>query len=246
MYLGYNFAWAPLLGDIQGLVKTFKDFESKYARIIKEAGVPVTRRYQTLVPGTSTPSLILHEVESSGIGGWVGNCSPTARTRVYIEASKGVTYSACIRMVYDIPPDLRSYAGKAKAFLDALGVSRNPAILWNAIPFTFIIDWVVGVSSWLETLRVDNVVIPTKILDFCHSAKVGNGVQFQMSKRLQICNPGYNSWSRSWDAYETTDWAGRTVYERRVGIPNLRSALALSGLNWREFTLGGALIHVRH
>lgn len=61
--------------------------------------------------------------------------------------------------------------GQINYFLDVLGINANPAVIWNAIPFSFVIDWFVNVGGFLERLRVDNIRAATTVTKFCVSAR---------------------------------------------------------------------------
>jgi hypothetical protein len=55
--------------------------------------------------------------------------------------------------------------------LDTLGVRLDPGIVWDAIPFSFVVDWVVDVSAFLHSFARNNY--PIRVVDggFVHSYK---------------------------------------------------------------------------
>jgi hypothetical protein len=122
------------------------------------------------------------------------------------------------------------------SLLDVLGIQVNPQILWNAIPWSFAIDWVIGVNQWLGKLAFGNMTPVTIIHRYCWSIKFVRRIQcfVHMSEN----NP-----------YDSGPVLSRTAdeefYMRMPHQPNLALALQTSGLNPKEFSYIGALIGAR-
>lgn len=233
-YLAYSFAWRPLISDVYALWKQATSLNEKVSRLIREASTVRQSYWGTTVPGTSLPLVSSNYIDGP-TGGWVGGFTGKTQTKITTSDSAGVRYHATVRYRYNVPADLLAASGQFRAALDVLGVGLNPAILWNAIPFTFIIDWLVDVSTWLEQFRVDNVQLTTEILDFCHSGKSSRQV------RMAIAGEMEDNGTRSYMSPVTTDTCTKSYYERRVGDPGFYQAIRTSGLNGREFSLAGAL-----
>lgn len=83
---------------------------------------------------------------------------------VSAEYTATVDYSFSLSSYGDGPDGLMVLA-------DSLGVNLNPAIIWNAIPWTFVVDWVLGVSKYLETFKVSWVQPTVTIHNTCWSIK---------------------------------------------------------------------------
>jgi len=239
-YLGYNFGWRPLYNDVVSLVQSLTSFQKTYDELVQRQNRPQQRYWGQWIAGTATNEVVRYERINGPNGGWIGVFQGHSRVRVVQEKTDGIRYHATLRYRYKLPSELFSTGGKVKSFLDLLGVSRNPAILWNAIPFSFIIDWVVNVGQYLERLKVDNIQIQTELLDFCHSARIERSVRMD----LQVDNC-FKPSPYSYMAMETSDVCTKREYQRRVGIPDFRTAIATSGLSLREFSLAGALMGAR-
>lgn len=236
-YLSYSFAWGPFYRDLVSFIKTTNAFIKRYDELIRRADTPQQSYWGTTITGTAS-SESLHSFGSDGpTGGWVGPFSGKYYWKVVLEASKGIRYSATVRYRYPIPEGLRSNVGKLKALLDTLGVSLNPAIIWNAIPFSFVVDWIINFNRLFSAMRVDNVDFKTEILDFCHSVKYERTIRMDMGGNTYNYQQGYLLLGNS-----TTDYCRKSVYERRVGLPNYLGAVQTSGLNIREISLAGALL----
>jgi len=61
-----------------------------------------------------------------------------------------VKYHLTLLMTYTLPAADKLL--EKMCLLDAFSVNLNPVQFWNAIPFSFIVDWVVDVSGFLESL----------------------------------------------------------------------------------------------
>lgn len=77
------------------------------------------------------------------------------------------TYYATCRYNYTLP--VRDAQAEVRAKLELLGVRADPSIIWNALPFSFLVDWVVDVSSFLKKFTVETFPINTTVTDFCHT-----------------------------------------------------------------------------
>jgi len=241
-YLSYSFGWRPLFSDLVAFVETISKFNDRYRELMQREGAPQQSYWGTWIAGTATgESTYYNNGTGDGPnGGWIGPFLGKYRFKVVQAASQGIRYHATVRYRYQAPDELRSIGGKVKAFLDLLGVARNPAILWNAIPFSFIVDWFVNVSGYLERFRLDNIQFKTEILDFCHSARFERKIDCLMAGENYDSTLGYIPLS-----WQVIDSCRKVVYERKVGYPNFLTAIQTSGLSLREFSLGGALLNAR-
>lgn len=240
-HLSYSFAWRPLFADLVKMVDTLSNFNAKLKTYVKEANTDLQKHFRMTVTGTGASAsqyFYSGDIMSPGNN---GASAAAGRTRVRLSDAKDVVFNATLRYRYPLPEELLSASGKAKAFLDALGVQANPAILWNAIPFSFIIDWVVNVSGWLNKLRTENIRFKTEIRDFCYSASFTRSVSYTTQTILFGLTNNSNVKTATWSDEQITDMCLIRSYRRKVGIPNFLSAMQTSGLDWREFSLAGAL-----
>lgn len=91
------------------------------------------------------------------------------RYRVRQEVVKPV-YHATMRFSYSIPEHSAAVTSFL-AELDHWGIQFSIEDIWNIIPFSFVVDWVFNMSSWLETLTDVNLPVRITINDFCSSLK---------------------------------------------------------------------------
>lgn len=133
------------------------------------------------------------------------------------------------------------------ALLDALGVNFNPAIVWNALPWSFVVDWVVGVSRWLDNLKVGNMEPKINILQYLWSVRRSRTVQVEGKVAFNKYFSGYDPYTYYPTAYVSFPVTYETAYRRSAGLPG-PSWFETSGLSSKEFSLGAALVvsHRRH
>jgi len=123
-------------------------------------------------------------------------------------------------------------------FLDTMGVNLNPMILWNAIPWSFVVDWVINVNRWLDGRKVLNMEPTVAISRYMWSWKYSRRVRVRFDSNTN------DSWSPILrttylpDLYEE-------AYRRDVQLPTKSNSFFGSSLNSQELTLGAALVFSR-
>jgi len=125
--------------------------------------------------------------------------------------------------------------------LDAMGVNLNPAIIWNAIPWSFVIDWVFGISRWLDQYKELNMEPVINIHRFLTSVTYRRRILVSRSliRETTYHDIGSNEYVK--DTSGPLPVTTESAYRRDVGMPT-SSSVQQSGLNLKEFTLGAALI----
>jgi len=123
------------------------------------------------------------------------------------------------------------------SLLDAVGVNLNPAIIWNAIPWSFVVDWVFGVSRWLNEQRIGLMEPKVNILQYLWSVKRDRTIYLSSTVKC----PSVFGTGLTFPASSITHPEVReTAYRRVAGLPSA-SSIQSSGLSLREFSLGAAL-----
>jgi len=143
-YLAYSFGWAPLVSDLLKLLK------------LEEA---VSRRVNYLKRGTNgggkvKRSLGTVDIPRSGgpyvVAPWLS--APLVFEGAYtVTETQKVWYVANMQLLDDLPkdnPEMRRVARKA-----ALGLNLSAATLWEAMPWSWLIDYFVNIGDILEANR---------------------------------------------------------------------------------------------
>jgi len=134
--------------------------------------------------------------------------------------------------------DYQTANAQFSGLLDALGVNFNPQIIWNAIPWSFVVDWVLGVSRFLGQFSVGNlnpvINIRRALWSVVRTRRILLTLQGEGSVPLQ--RPAF---------YDTpVSLLYEQAYRREVyAITN--NSISSSGLNIKEFSLGAALVIAR-
>lgn len=214
-HLSWSFGVKPMISDIQEIWSSLFNFEKRIKDFLGRRGEPQKRRYtEESDDGEDTSQTT-----------W-GAVSRTARW-AYAYRHKRV---ATMSYVYDCP-DIISVADKLRALRDMLGLRLTPSVVWEAIPFSFVVDWVFSVQDFLRS-REDNLIVPDVIItDYSISCKLS----FFSTATLQMS--GFSGTVSNF----TGHW-----YQRRRAIPNTSGEpLTFGGLTTNQLALSFSLLNVR-
>lgn len=225
-HLMVNFGFLPLFGDVGRVAGALHNFWTKLSKLRQDAGKPKTHHYRRAVDvGTLSGKVSISGLDDNG--------------QFYREVqwSTAPVYTATVDFVYNMPPELDTWLGQSGAFLDTIGFQLDPSIIWNAIPYSFVIDWFFNVGEWLHGLRLENVPIPATVTDFCHAVKYAYRGRITFVPTTEF-DPSSGSILVADQSYSR--------YERRRDIPS--TGLFDSTVktpNWKQLSLGAALIGQR-
>jgi len=153
-YLAAQFGYMPMMRDIFTLMSVLSDFNKQLEKFQRDAGTTQTGHYQEMI---------------DAIGGtrdfpWVGSYGSHRSEDQFSRIRLGLTvkYSYVINM-----PNLYM----PTTFLKYIGFRNNPRILWDAIPFSFLVDWVFRFGKMLETFDDGAIPVSMTIIDACVTVK---------------------------------------------------------------------------
>lgn len=143
-------------------------------------------------------------------------------------------YNATLRCTYDYKvPSL--FEGWRRLY----GLRITPEAIWDAIPFSFVVDWLFKIGNSLDQFDEDARVV-ISVIAYCDSIKSETSTYF---KRGGDHIEGYSAPDSSGPLWE---WK-RTHYSRTPGVPNTGYALPVfDSLSKRELVLGAALLRTRN
>lgn len=235
-YLQWKFNLAPLLSDIAGVYSALSGYERRLNDLISRAGQPQRRHYD--FKWSEFPDTTEYGDDNWFILGDFHPLEPRYRCR----ASRVVTYSPTV-VHFEIEYNFNYTRfqiehARLLSILDSLGVNLNPSIIWNAIPWTFVVDWVIGVSRWLDQFKIANMQPQINISRCLWSVKRQRIITCsrQVSNRFDVAT--YD------DPWMSLPSVHETSYRRQTFMPGFDS-ITSSGLNSQEFTLGAALVITR-
>lgn len=118
------------------------------------------------------------------------------------------------------------------ATLETFGVGLSLADVWEIVPFSFVVDWVLGVGDWLDDLEeIHGLPVNVVIHDYCRSIryKLQHVVEFTPGTTLSFRGPSKDKigklWPLVWSPAEFTPPSTEvsvetlTSYYRRAGTP---------------------------
>jgi len=158
--LNYKYGWKPTLGDLRALTEIVFELQGKLEIFKAQRGQIISAR-KTL----QTESVVkIGDVYVDGNSRRVWRGQIDRKVHGYL--------------VYQPLPVV--VAGKLdetlRSLLAATGFELNPTILWDYIPFTFVVDYFVNVSDWLSSFKHSALELPIQILQ----------VFMQNKERIQV------------------------------------------------------------
>ena len=236
-FLYWKFAVAPLLSDIAGVSRAMSRVERQINDLITRSGRTQVRHFTTFVDD------LFEEPYGKSYGWYILGPSLPWYPRIIGNKVNRRTiptrsvFHAQVQYNYNYTAYQREHA-RVLALLDSVGINFNPAIIWNAIPWTFVIDWVANVSSWLDQFKVQNMEPMINIHRFLWSIKRRRFITADMQISQWEAD---NKWNKPGEPMPTVV---ESAYRRQVQQLT-HSSVRLSGLNSNEFTLGAALVLAR-
>jgi hypothetical protein len=241
-YLQKEFNVMPLLSDISGFRKALTNTSKQVKNLLDLEGKPLTRHYyaglesvypnKALTPAATTyqpPAEVSSEMPAPG-GGTVNKLSGLVKP--YREVTYGeARFHAEIQYSYYLTQFQRENSA-ILGLADSLGVNLNPSIIWNAIPWSFVVDWVFDVSRWLDQFKVRNLEPVTVIHRYLWSTTVDRVTKIDCEINLS-CPTLPKPLVR-------TSVCREQAYRRDL-FPISMSNITTSGFSLKEFTLAGAL-----
>lgn len=235
-YLQWKFAIAPLISDINATWRAVSTVESKLRKLLDGVEKVRVGHFSVAYPEYVNDTIITPGWSYQQPFGY-----PYAASRrfqawgltreIAYEPSKfhvEIEYSYCLL-------DLQVAHSRLFAYLDAFGINLNPAIIWNAIPYTFLLDWVVGVSRFLDGMKagfMDPMVFIRQYLwSITRERRITGRVRYLT---LGATTPGGQEYGLPVCVEQS--------YRRETQMPSKSSFLQTSGLTPTELSLGTALL----
>jgi len=235
-HLQVSFNVMPLLSDISGIIQTMRNTEKELAQLIARQHKVQKKHFRAFM-GDS------YQDSDSGMINATKTYPGSGHPPVFgnAKAQREVKYStrefhAEIWYSYWLGTAELEQA-RIRAYLDKLGVNLDPSIIWNAIPWSFVVDWFVGIGPWLSQFTSRNIEPVVIIHRYLYSFKVARNIT--LSGMIEPID-GHHGGASSTQAMHN-----EVLYKRTCGMPDIYRALQTSGLNSKEFLLGASLSYLR-
>jgi len=160
--LAHVYGTKTTLSDIKSIHKILTSWKDRADRFLANAGKILKsykRRKDVTMQSWST--------------GWrscpVSFGAESSEARLTIE----ITPRCCAVLAYFYSvPEHSGFIARLKQLADAFGVKLDAGIAWDAVPFSFVVDWFVNVSEWLHSnWSKDWVHADVYLMEFSHSIK---------------------------------------------------------------------------
>lgn len=142
-FLQWNFAVAPLIGDLEALAGLVQSTQKRLDEIRRLNGKTTRMGYTSRAPTPIVPALAptvrLH------IPGPAWHQSP----RATLQEASGVFRARCSLRVQIPWGELDGMSGFCRTLFAKTGLNNPAGVIWNAIPFSFLLDWVFRFSDML-------------------------------------------------------------------------------------------------
>lgn len=147
-HIGYKFGIKPLAGDMLGLLDGMLGLKEELAKFKSKRGAVISARKRVL----------------NDFGDKLGHTDsfPYQKTNYMGQVARKVD----AYMVYQPLPILAmgEIDTTLRGLLTVAGIELNPGIVWDAIPFSFVVDWFSNVGDFLEQYRHKALELPINIL----------------------------------------------------------------------------------
>lgn len=230
-YLQFKFNLAPLYSDIKGVLNSFRSYQAQVMRLVAQAEKVNTRHSIVMIDDyAGTPSF---ESESTyHIPFPTVFDDPLYRVRMQTKSHRQVICEPSkfhLECEYNYSfSRFQTEHARFFALMDNLGVNFNPAIIWNAIPWSFVVDWVFGVSQYLNTFASRQMEPVVNIRRCLWSIKRSRSIKCSFDALSGL-------------AANPASTVIETAYRRQLCLPTPAS-LRASGLSPTEVSLGAALV----
>jgi len=220
-HLSWEFAIRPFVSDLSRMSNIFASMMKRIKEYRDKAGIPQTRHYTETedAPAFADIGVSLNAYQSIKI---TRPITPT------------VERHATMRYTYSIPY-MNEISSNILGVMGQLGISPSrPSIVWNAIPFTFLVDWFFNVGDLLdEWFGRDLNPASVTVLDFCCSQKLKTVLeaQWQIDEYFRI----------SGDA-QPFCYMSREYYQRERMVPTMSSPFTLVQSTGRKVALAASLL----
>lgn len=228
IYLQKEFNIEPMLSDMAAIRRSYLNIKKQVNNLLQDEGK--AKRHYWRKALTSDYHDAVTTVNASGASYGV----TYADTWTHVVTYRTALFNAEMEYSF-VLKDYERDESLTRGALDSLGINADPGIIWRAIPWSFVVDWFIGVNRYLSQFALRNIEPTTYVSRFCFSTDVE---RWTTTSRSLTMTPGVPSSTDICTVFES-------AYTRQIIAPGLQKALSLNNLNSKEFWLAGALAVTR-
>lgn len=185
-HLNYNFGWKPFLREIDTLAREIHGFEHRLRMFVYNADQDLRRHVN------DAPTEVSIDTDTYFNTNWNIIC-------------KGSIKQQC-RSTFDFSyevPQMSYSEFRLRSWLDTLGLQLTPRNIWAVCPWSFVVDWFLGVSKLLKSDYDDWVVPWIYLLQSCTSSLVTGHISISLRWKNFIVQD-FSGGSLNYRAYNRT------------------------------------------
>lgn len=227
IWLEHRYGWNALWQDIKAIAKTTAKMISDQGPTDDGDGLDaITNKeefadiFPSVIYNTGDSPSSWASSENGTYQWWSAGSAASYKLRLRTLSSKGVYRVGCKQKV-----DAAIRWSRTKRLINAYGLDASSIanVLWEIVPFSFVIDWFVDPLGIWQSPAVSRRLGQSDVVDLCHSLKIEGSFSFDV--RL-IGNPHRNE--SEW-IYRSTA-AGGPGYFKNVGSASFRKFIRGSGV----------------
>lgn len=155
-YLNYDFGWRPFVKDLIDIYRLMKNIDKQMAQLVRDNGRGIRR--QCTLRDDSTTEFVDRKYYPYGPTNVYGTFPSytSGSTNFSVTRTKKVRQWYVAKYSYYIP-DTNSWQWNARARAALFGVLPTPALLYEVLPWSWMIDWFANVGDVVSNASVNAV-----------------------------------------------------------------------------------------
>lgn len=154
-YLNVNFGWKPFVSDLRKMYETYVTIDRRLAQLVRDNGRGVRRRTELGNTETTTSGNV-----ATKEGGWYFHYSPASYPGMAYRGGFSWTRTQKTRTWYVAKyryyiPDVGSSQWTKRATRALYGVNITPEVVWELIPWSWLIDYFSNVGDIVSNLSTN-------------------------------------------------------------------------------------------
>lgn len=208
-YLQWEFGWKLFLRDLRNMFHVGRRIHARLAQLRRDNGAPVRRR-GTL--RTQRRTQILYRE------GYTYNALHPVLTTLYYNgvpkyiheytAVEDLWFSGSFR--YWIP-DIGSYDWGDRAVSALFGLNPTPSLLWEVLPFSWLIDWFANIGDVLSNISEN--AAESLVSEYAYLMRTGKTIHSYQAWAKISTVPNHSEYS---NVYASLSWTDTTKVRRKA------------------------------
>lgn len=246
--LTYQFGIAPMIGDISGFHRALRKARKRAKALLSLEGKTFKRHFNC--PMNAAFPYDEKSASGSSLQYWCkGTQTCSNSTSMNVLGTTTVTRQAYTHFAhFHAEIEYNVYFSQYQrenatllTLLDQIGLNFNPRILWDATPFSFLVDWVAKVGNYVNQFKMEHMEPLVIVKRFLSSMSVYRSIH--LNQRFSGPASGAGTKGMSLPVFH------ESAYRRVVGIPSYYSTvvrdLEVAGLSLRKVSLLSSLLYSR-